>query len=724
MILFRFFKNIKHYLWRSQFVLLFGTIVSLLIAIYFYQEVSSKEKKIVQEQISKVEHDFGKIFEIFTHPLEGIKSSIHFAKFQFNHYDFQLAAESRNYFKNFEGAIGFGFIRKIESGSIDQYIDHQKSLRSDFELKWIDQKSQNQDIFVIEMVEPIATNKPAIGLVVSSEERRRNAAVESMKSGQPIVSLPIQLVQLQQSEPGFLLYLPIYQTPTTPPSEEQRLSQLYGWAYTPLRLSAIIKYIQTQNPSLTIQGIRIIQNENELSVYQKDGLIESNNNINISLQAYGKNWSMQLKTERLNMWSAKIKATIIFLLSFMTTLILFYALRHQENVSRFKSELIKRTKSEVDQAVQIYSEQKLFLQKVIDNIPAMVGYWDKNYRNVLANNAYYNFFGLTPQQINKMTIQDLLGDRYFKNEPYVEAVLKGHEQSFERELMTPQGKRQTLAKYLPDIVDGEVIGFFVVVFDVTEIRELQEIERKQQEKLNYQSRLTTLGEMAGGIAHEINNPIAIIKGKAQLLQLEMDLNLKDHPQVNSMKNHLQKIDQTVDRISSIIKGMRSLSRNADEDVMEYSLVSDMIDEVISVMREKIKLSGVQLSFDKNIAENTTLFCNKTQLQQVLLNLLSNSLYEVALLPTEKWIKIVVQNDNDYLKISVIDSGRGVSAEIENKMMNPFFTTKPPGQGTGLGLSLSQNIIQKHGGNLDYCLLDGHTAFSIKIPIRQISGQVA
>jgi len=233
-----------------------------------------------------------------------------------------------------------------------------------------------------------------------------------------------------------------------------------------------------------------------------------------------------------------------------------------------------------------------------------------------------------------------------------------------------------------------------------------------------------LGEMAGGIAHEINNPIAIIKGKAQLLQLEMDLNLKDHPQVNSMKNHLQKIDQTVDRISSIIKGMRSLSRNADEDVMEYGSVNDMIDEVISVMREKIKLSGVHLSLDKNIAENTTLFCNKTQLQQVLLNLLSNSLYEVALLSTEKWIKIVVQNENKHLKISVIDSGKGVSAEVENKMMNPFFTTKPPGQGTGLGLSLSQNIIQKHGGSLDYSLLDGHTAFSIKIPIRQFSGKVA
>jgi len=723
-ILFKFFKNLKYYLWRSQFVLVLGIIISLLIATYFYQEVSSKEKKIVQEQISKVEHDFGKIFEIFTHPLEGIKSSIHFAKFNFNYADFQRSSESRNYFKNFEGAIGFGFIRKVDYRAMDQYVASQKLLRPDFKLKFIDKNSVNDDIFVIEMIEPIANNKPAVGLVVSDESRRKNAAVESMITGKPIVSLPIQLVQLQQSEPGFLLFLPIYRTPTTPLTEEQRISQLYGWAYTPLRLSAIINYIQIQNPSLTIQGISIIQNENELQIYEKNNSIDSDNFTKINLNAFGKNWNIQLKAERLNMWSAKIKATIIFLLSLMTTLILFYALRHQENVLRFKSELIKRTKSEVDQAVQIYSEQKLFLQKVIDNIPAMVGYWDKNYRNVLANNAYYNFFGLTPGQINKMTIQELLGDRYFMNEPYVEAVLKGHEQSFERELITPQGKRQTLAKYLPDIVDGQVIGFFVVVFDVTEIRELQEIERKQQEKLNYQSRLTTLGEMAGGIAHEINNPIAIIKGKAQLLQLEMDLNLKDHPQVNSMKNHLQKIDQTVDRISSIIKGMRSLSRNADDDVMEQSSVSEMINEVISVMREKIKLSGVHLSFDKNIDEHATLFCNKTQLQQVLLNLLSNSLYEVALLPTEKWIKIAVQNENEYLRISVIDSGKGVSAEIENKMMNPFFTTKPPGQGTGLGLSLSQNIIQKHGGSLDYSLLDGHTAFSIKIPIRQISGKVA
>lgn len=696
----------------------------MLIATYFYQEVSSKEKKIVQEQISKVEHDFEKIFEIFTHPLEGIKSSIHFSKFNFNYADFQKAAESRNYFKNFEGALGFGFIRKVDYRAMDQYVTNQKLLRPDFKLKFIDKNSVNDDIFVIEMIEPIANNKPAVGLVVSDESRRKNAAVESMMTGQPIVSLPIQLVQLKQSEPGFLLYLPIYKTPLNPQTEEQRISQLYGWAYTPLRLSAIINYIQMQNPSLTIQGISIIQNENKLQVYEKNSSIDSDNNIKINLNAYGKNWSIQLKTERLNIWSAKIKATIIFLLSLMTTLILFYALRHQESAARFNSELVKRTKLEVDQAVKIYSEQKLFLQKIIDNIPALVGYWDRNYRNVLANKAYYNFFGLSPEQINKMTIQQLLGENYFKNEPYVEAVLKGNEQSFERELLTPQGKRQTLAKYLPDIVDGQVIGFFVVVFDVTEIRELQEIERKQQEKLNYQSRLTTLGEMAGGIAHEINNPIAIIKGKAQLLQKEMDLNLKDHPHVHSMKNHLHKIDQTVDRISSIIKGMRSLSRNADGDIMADSSVRDMIDEIISVMREKIKLSGVHLSVDQNIEDTAVVYCNKTQVQQVLLNLLSNSLYEVALLSNEKWIKIDVRNENNYLKISVIDSGKGVSSEIENKMMNPFFTTKPPGQGTGLGLSLSQNIIQKHGGSLDYNLVDGHTCFSIKIPITQSTEQVA
>lgn len=116
------------------------------------------------------------------------------------------------------------------------------------------------------------------------------------------------------------------------------------------------------------------------------------------------------------------------------------------------------------------------MQSVLDNLPSMIGYWDRNLRNRFANHAYRTWFGLDPDQIPGMHIRDVIGEERFRlNLPHIEAALAGRPQTFERAIPAPDGSRtrHSLAHYIPDVVDGEVQGFYVLVSNITEVKEAQ-----------------------------------------------------------------------------------------------------------------------------------------------------------------------------------------------------------------------------------------------------------
>lgn len=130
-------------------------------------------------------------------------------------------------------------------------------------------------------------------------------------------------------------------------------------------------------------------------------------------------------------------------------------------------------------------------------------------------------------------------------------------------------------------------------------------------------------------------------------------------------------------------------------------------------QEKLKHKNIEIKTE-GLETNLQLYCNKIQIEQVLMNLISNSIDAIESLP-EKWIKVRITHIENFYLLRVIDSGKGINPETVEKMMNPFYTTKPIGQGTGLGLSISKGIIEKHHGTFEYQLFDGHTSFVITLP---------
>ena len=239
----------------------------------------------------------------------------------------------------------------------------------------------------------------------------------------------------------------------------------------------------------------------------------------------------------------------------------------------------------------------------------------------------------------------------------------------------------------------------------------------QQQLLISNSKMSALGEMAGGIAHEINTPLAVIRMKAE--QLEMRIANNDAA-VDELNSGLEVIKKTVDRIAAIVTGLKFFARDGrgahEKRIEVFALIAD----TLSFCRERFASHGVQLKIQSESSmNNLEIECRIVEISQSLLNLLNNAFDAVSKLP-QKWIEITVEDQNDFVHIIVEDSGTGIDSKIKDKIMQPFFTTKDIGQGTGLGLSITKGIIEDHGGQIYIDDSTKHTRFVLRIPKRKSS----
>jgi signal transduction histidine kinase len=241
------------------------------------------------------------------------------------------------------------------------------------------------------------------------------------------------------------------------------------------------------------------------------------------------------------------------------------------------------------------------------------------------------------------------------------------------------------------------------------IKTHQELDEQRVRSIE-SARLASLGEMAGGIAHEINNPLTII---SLITQQQRDLIDKDKFHLHDIREAFTKIDTTTFRIAKIIQGLRKFSREGGKDPLEKASLNAIIDSSLTLCHEKFKQHQIQVHWTP-LEQDYTLLCRPVQISQVFLNLLSNAFDAIQDLP-EKWIEIQVREVDNHVEIRVIDSGHGIDASLKEKIFQPFFTLKGLGKGTGLGLSISKGIIEGHQGKIFVDSTSSHTSFAIQLP---------
>lgn len=247
-------------------------------------------------------------------------------------------------------------------------------------------------------------------------------------------------------------------------------------------------------------------------------------------------------------------------------------------------------------------------------------------------------------------------------------------------------------------------------FDVTEDINKQNTINLIQAKTVQSSKLAVLGELAAGVAHEINNPLMILTSLAFVVQKHIEQNKYDQ-----LPEKLEKIQSTITRISRIVNGLRTYARDGENDPMMPANIADVIVESLELCVESIRYQNIEINFDNQMTVPAIVNCRDTQISQVILNLISNA--KDAVLPLkEKWIKLILKQKENNAVLQVIDSGSGISLDIRDQIFQPFFTTKDVGSGTGLGLSISTEIIKMHRGRLFIDDANPNTCFTIELPL--------
>jgi C4-dicarboxylate-specific signal transduction histidine kinase len=255
---------------------------------------------------------------------------------------------------------------------------------------------------------------------------------------------------------------------------------------------------------------------------------------------------------------------------------------------------------------------------------------------------------------------------------------------------------------------GTVIEVILLSFALADrIRKMNQELTQQKSAVVHSEKMSALGRMAGEIAHEINNPLAIIHGNAALIG-----RMETSPQ--QMREFAAAIEQTANRISKIVKGMRSLARDSRSDPFQRVSTSSLLQDCLSLCGERAKHENIHLEIIK--PENDIfVLCRSSEVCQVLLNLLNNAFDAVEGRPSP-WVRVEVKEKHNLAEFSVTDSGVGIPKEISANILEPFFTTKEPGKGMGLGLSISRSIVEAHGGKLALDERSPNTKLSFTIPL--------
>jgi two-component system, NtrC family, sensor kinase len=284
--------------------------------------------------------------------------------------------------------------------------------------------------------------------------------------------------------------------------------------------------------------------------------------------------------------------------------------------------------------------------------------------------------------------------------------------SIEYRIISEDGKTKWISHSWSIIIDEKMPKLIVsIIRDITNQKELQKQKDEMQKQIFQTSKLASIGELAAGVAHEINNPLTILNGYTEIIE---DY-LKEHRIYEPLEKTFSMINNSSERISEIVNGLKTFAR-ADSNSLEEIDIMQVIESSVTLVHNIYEKKGIKIEINSNAADSTV-SGSRGKFQQVLMNMFSNS---KDAMKTQKEPKIVVTTSNPDSKtiiVEISDNGCGIPESILDKIFDPFFTTKDIGVGTGLGLGISHDIIDQMGGYIKVSsAVNIGTSFYIYLPL--------
>jgi len=375
--------------------------------------------------------------------------------------------------------------------------------------------------------------------------------------------------------------------------------------------------------------------------------------------------------------------------------------RHRHHLE----ELVQERTRDLEFAVVQRLESELFLRTLTDNIPGMFAYWDRELRCQFANLAYARWVGRTPKQMLGLSLEAAIGPaRVEANRERIAQVLAGATQVFERQARSPEGREMpTLAQYVPDVREGQVRGFFVLVTDVSQIKQAETRLKQLNAELTEardRAEAATRAKSAflANMSHEIRTPMNAIMGLAHLLRRD--------PLTPTQSERLHRINDAASHLSGVINDVLDLSKIESGkftlDHAEFSLRA-LFERAQSMVGERALGKGLAFTLDPGDVPDR-LRGDPTRVSQALLNLLSNAIKFTERGSIAAHAEVLERAEDDVLvRFTVEDTGVGIEADQVDKLFEPFEQADTSSTrrfaGTGLGLAITRHLARMMGGDV-------------------------
>ncbi|MEP1446091.1 MAG: CHASE domain-containing protein [Paraglaciecola sp.] len=736
-------------------------VVGLFIAIYLEQQQSSENHQYIQAKLESRLTEIGDAvvenLTLYQYGLRGLRGAILATGIdQFNYTKMQAYSNSRDTDKEFPGARGFGLIRYVALKQQSNFVERARQDRPDKTFAIRQLNSPQNNLLVIQYIEPEKQNQQAVGLDIGSESVRRFAAMESAKHNEVRLTAPITLVQASNKlRHGFLIMMPIYGFDPVGKNTEQRMANIQGWSYAPLLIDEVLGAISLIRNDVVF-SIKDKDVDTSTTFYQYGELDQQTSDYQTSqsITLFGRHWELQLTAKqsfisslllpvKQQVFVMVIVATVLLMLIVFSVLL---TLAKREQTSAFKAELSEVTENALKLANQKLEIEVLKRTKQITQVSVLQ-------RSILESASYaivatdeigkVTTFNPAAEKLLGYRSEELLGNS-IPSEIHVADEIMTRAQMLSKELgfYVEPGFEVIVAKarlnksdthgwtyvhksgrHIPVQLsvsslfddDGKLFGFLGIAYDLSKQLEHERVlaEALEQAKQANQAK----SEFLANMSHEIRTPLNGIYGALQVIKNEIN--------TEQGRTLLDKALYSTKNLNVIINDILDFSK-IEAGKLELENAVFNLAELLEHLRSDLSVMAVNkhITFDLvNQVSHLSWLGDPTRIRQILLNIGSNA---IKFTEFGKVTFIVAFDEaKGRLTFTIKDTGIGIEQKQLQRLFQRFeqadtSTTRKFG-GSGLGLSITHSLVKLMQGEISVESEVGvGTTIAVTLPLEKAS----